>query len=473
MEVSLSQQHIRRRRTQRKGWSLPRIPAVERFRNWRGLLHLVPVRGRRNSGGAGSVLGKGGQPPSAGVTGFSFRHSGTSTAAGGLFSGVGPVPAARRRRARTWGWLRLLRNSLAPGAGGPRMPRLTRENQQRASLLFFRLGGHVSSPVNMPLWLGSVLFLIMISLGSPYGVIAGVDFSGGAPRELALPEQGLFENLMEAEPLASAQGVQSSSAREGRGGREESEELTVPENAVEAVAAEDYTVQKGEVLSRIAERFGLSVGTLISYNGIENVRRVMAGTELKIPSRDGVLYQVERGDNLSYISQKYNVSLSRILDANNLQTATSHPGSRLFLPGAAMDPYQLKKALGELFIYPTRGRLTSYYGMRLDPFTGMRQFHNGIDIANQAGTPVRAAMDGYVREVGVHSVYGNYVILGHDNQYQTLYAHLRRIRVAKGRRISQGQALGNMGNTGYSTGSHLHFSIFKGGKHANPLEYLR
>ncbi|MGI9256115.1 MAG: M23 family metallopeptidase, partial [Salinispira sp.] len=144
-----------------------------------------------------------------------------------------------------------------------------------------------------------------------------------------------------------------------------------------------------------------------------------------------------------------------------------------FIPGARMDSTALKLVLGELFIFPTNGRFTSGFGYRADPFTGQRRFHNGIDLANNPGTSVRASMAGTV--VHIESQIGNYgkfIIIQHAGGFQTLYAHLNTIGVNRGEYIYQGETIGRMGNTGRSTGPHLHFSIIRNGVFENPLNYL-
>ena len=233
-----------------------------------------------------------------------------------------------------------------------------------------------------------------------------------------------------------------------------------------------YTVKSGETISEIAIRYGLRMDTLISLNQISDVRRIWAGATIQIPSRDGLLYTVQQGDSLDTIGQKHSCSVNSLVDANNLQSEVISKGQTLFVPGARMSNYELKKALGELFIYPTRGRLTSYFGFRNNPFTGVRQFHNGVDLANRAGTNIYASLGGTVKSVAVHPTWGRYIIVSHIDGFQTWYAHLSSASVKAGQYVSQGQKLGEMGTTGYSTGNHLHFSIFRRGKPVDPLAYL-
>ena len=148
-------------------------------------------------------------------------------------------------------------------------------------------------------------------------------------------------------------------------------------------------------------------------------------------------------------------------------------GQVVFVPEARMNRTELKLILGELFRLPVSGRYTSGFGMRNDPFTGLRRFHNGIDWANALGTPIRAAGSG--RVVHIESQIGNYgkfLIVRHDDGFQTLYAHLSSFDVGVGDFVYQGDILGRMGNTGRSTGPHLHFSVIRNGRFVNPLNYL-
>jgi murein DD-endopeptidase MepM/ murein hydrolase activator NlpD len=137
-----------------------------------------------------------------------------------------------------------------------------------------------------------------------------------------------------------------------------------------------------------------------------------------------------------------------------------------------MPAEDLRLALGELFVYPIRGRLTSSFGWRLDPISGVRRFHAALDLAASTGTTVKAAMDGRIATVGYNATYGNYIIMSHSGGYQTLYAHLHSVSVRKDAAVNQGSKIGEVGNTGYSTGPHLHFAVFRNGKAVNPLDYL-
>jgi murein DD-endopeptidase MepM/ murein hydrolase activator NlpD len=166
------------------------------------------------------------------------------------------------------------------------------------------------------------------------------------------------------------------------------------------------------------------------------------------------------------------VALNELLDWNNLETSVIVPGQELFIPSGRLSEMERNRVFGRLFIYPTKGRITDRYGMRRDPFTGLRRFHNGIDLAGSVGTPVFASMSGRVAMLGYNPTYGKYLIMTHPEGFQTLYGHLDAFRVQKGQNVKQGQRIADMGNSGYSTGSHLHFSIFRRGEPIDPFEYL-
>jgi len=248
--------------------------------------------------------------------------------------------------------------------------------------------------------------------------------------------------------------------------------ITPDENFLDSISTSSYTVRSGDTISGIAQRFNLSMDTVISFNNIQDARGLKVGVVLTIPNSSGLKYRVRRGDYLGGIAKKFGVALNELLDWNNLGTSMIVPGQELFIPNARLSEMERNRVFGRLFIYPTKGRITDRFGMRRDPFTGMRRFHNGVDLAGPVGTPVIASMSGKVAMLGYNPTYGKYLILTHPEGFQTLYGHLSTFRVQKGESVSQGQRIANMGNSGYSTGSHLHFSIFRRGEPIDPFEYL-
>jgi murein DD-endopeptidase MepM/ murein hydrolase activator NlpD len=122
-------------------------------------------------------------------------------------------------------------------------------------------------------------------------------------------------------------------------------------------------------------------------------------------------------------------------------------------------------------LWPTEGYVTSRFGPRTSPFTGQPQHHTGVDIAAPPGTPIRAAADGIVTFAGTLPGYGNAVVLTHGFGFKTFYGHNQRNQVSKGQTIKRGQVIAFVGNTGYSTGAHLHYEVLLNDQPHDPLKY--
>lgn len=123
-------------------------------------------------------------------------------------------------------------------------------------------------------------------------------------------------------------------------------------------------------------------------------------------------------------------------------------------------------------IWPTRGFITSPFGWRINPITGGREMHEGIDIATQLGNPVEAPSNGIISYAAWESGYGNTVIIDHGYGVTTLYGHLSSIAVKVGEVVKRGQLIGRIGDTGFSTGPHLHYEVRVNGIPVNPMRYL-
>ncbi len=118
---------------------------------------------------------------------------------------------------------------------------------------------------------------------------------------------------------------------------------------------------------------------------------------------------------------------------------------------------------------PVGGPVTSAFGMRVHPVTGVRKLHDGVDLGAPCGTPVRAARAGVVRTAGRDGAYGNRVVLDHGDGLRTAYAHLSSTSVSPGRRIDARTVVGRVGSTGLSTGCHLHFMVLRDGRPVDPM----
>ena len=128
----------------------------------------------------------------------------------------------------------------------------------------------------------------------------------------------------------------------------------------------------------------------------------------------------------------------------------------------------------ETFLFPTAAGtvLTSPYGYRTHPLTGNYTMHNGVDLANNSGTPIYATKSGYVTTAVYNYAYGYYVTINHMDGYSSLYGHMTNYIVSEGQYVTRGEVIGYMGSTGWSTGPHLHFTIYYNGATVNPMNYI-
>jgi LysM repeat protein len=316
----------------------------------------------------------------------------------------------------------------------------------------FRLG-KIIRPSGIILFVASLVIFCIFSLAN----------AGSFTKPGSLPVR--LGDTSELESFASDNLVAESNRAES------TTELSV--HAMNTLKVAQYRVKSGESVSSIAKKFKLNIDTLVSYNNIKTVHSVIPETMLGIPNTNGLTYRVGSGDCLTGIASRYKVPLNSILDWNDLKSDTIKAGTALFIPGARMSRNELNKVLGTIFIWPVRGIISSPYGYRIHPIDGSKSFHNGLDIAGNEGTPIKAAMAGKVLKTGKNFLYGNYIILGHDDGFQTLYGHLSAFECQEGKYVDQGAEIGKMGNTGYSTGDHLHFTVFKNGETVDPLSYLK
>jgi len=180
-------------------------------------------------------------------------------------------------------------------------------------------------------------------------------------------------------------------------------------------------------------------------------------------TKEGYYYNVESGDSLWLISRRLNISVNKLMTYNNLKSLNIKVGQKLWIPGIKSS----KK-----FVWPVRGRISSPFGNRINPISHTKEFHPGIDIANKIGTPILASRSGRVSYSGWIRGYGKVIVINHSGGYSTLYAHMSKQIAKKGQYVYQGQKIGEVGSTGYSTGPHVHFEIRLNGKKMNPIKYL-
>lgn len=191
-------------------------------------------------------------------------------------------------------------------------------------------------------------------------------------------------------------------------------------------------------------------------------------------SSDGVYHTVEEGQTLYDIAKAYNVSIEDLKQANSIEDETKLSiGAQLWIPGAkklasvGRDQDSHRKVLPGFLAWPVDGGIiTSRFGLRNS------RNHDGIDIGAKEGTPILAAADGKVVFNGWMHGYGRMLIVKHANHLTTVYAHNSKNNVKKNSRVKRGQTIGEVGQTGRSTGPHLHFEVRNDTHPKNPLLYL-
>lgn len=249
-----------------------------------------------------------------------------------------------------------------------------------------------------------------------------------------------------------------------------------------------HVVQEGETLSDIAARYGLRVDTILWQNNLAANAAIKPGQELEILPVDGVRHQVARGETIFSIAKKYGLDESQaqlIVDYPfneflNDETFELATGQYVMVPEGT-PPRAIASTPRQRTVInvttPDAGAVAPT-GTFIRPATGMVSqgysfYHKAVDIANRGAGPILAADSGTVVEAGWDpSGYGNRVSIDHHNGTVTLYAHMSVLQVAPGQNVNRGDVLGQMGSTGRSTGTHLHFEIRQGGVFLNPLQVL-
>lgn len=219
-----------------------------------------------------------------------------------------------------------------------------------------------------------------------------------------------------------------------------------------------YKIQKGDNFFTVMARTMLNHDTLSSVNRLSSLWDVTPGETWYIPNMRGIAIEGE----LNSLARKYRMPA---------ESLAAVPGRKdmFFIPGRQFDKEERSYFNLKAFIRPVdAGYISSKFGYRKDPFKDRKKFHKGIDIAVPIGAEVKASSSGRIIFSGRKGGYGNTVIIEHRNGYRTLYGHLSKLRVRKGQQVKQGQLIALSGNTGRSTGPHLHFEVHRKGKPVKP-----
>lgn len=286
-------------------------------------------------------------------------------------------------------------------------------------------------------------------------------------------EAGVFGTNSQNIGLSSAALPTLNSAYSGGGEINISDDALLPDTGVLGTAADIseirpqsdqislYVVRSGDSLSGIAEMFGVSVNTIRWANSLSSKDSLQVGQTLTILPINGIRHVVQEGETLESIAKKYKGDAEEIANFNEIATLAA--GSEIMIPGGE-EPETTQSGSKA----PARGssgpNYAGYYAKPLANYVRTQGIHgnNGVDLATRLGAPVMAAASGKVIVAlsgGWNGGYGNYVVISHPNGTQTLYAHLLDITTAVGATVAQGETIGHLGNTGKSTGPHLHFEV--------------
>ncbi len=272
------------------------------------------------------------------------------------------------------------------------------------------------------------------------------------------------------------------------------------ENGAPPLSFFRYELSEDDTFLRVASRLTLPQATIASLNGLREARFPSDLEEIVIPNQPGVFAPIEPDSDLEYMlsgridpgeldifteedpdpemrtPEDPAVSEERTVGEEGIRTSV-HVGEKTrdfyFFPGDDFTGEERRAFLGILFRSPlTEFRISSPFGSRPNPFTGRMSFHTGIDMVAPPGTPIRAAREGTVVAADRDRVYGKYVIIEHDRVFTTFYGHMNEIRVDLGESVQAGTVVGTVGNTGLSTGPHLHFEVRVRGEARDPAQFI-
>lgn len=295
----------------------------------------------------------------------------------------------------------------------------------------------------------------------------------------------VFSDRIEAIIMRRGRGEEGGSgyllATEGTGGAE----TMIADDKLRKGEVYEYRVQEGDTVSSIAEKFGVSIDTIVWENELKSAEAIKPRQILRILPITGVRYRVKRGETIYSIAKKHQVEAQGIIDypfntfAND-ETFALNAGQEIMIPEGikprevvidttrylARTVAPIPGVVGEgTFMWPTSGRISQRFYW----------YHRAVDIASADSPNILASQGGTVVTSGWGGGYGNHVIIDHGNGYQTLYGHMRTgsVVVQPGQKVAQGAKLGVMGSTGRSTGPHLHFEIMGPKGKQDPLSILK
>ena len=335
------------------------------------------------------------------------------------------------------------------------------------------------------------LLTIIVPVSVHAGVLDGILHADTANASSSNPEVTTTNSVLDAPVLTAAQNPDPQSVSNG-------DEILVEDGALVSMGPVDkddikaahtenageitvYTVRPGDSLSEIAAMFDVTANTILWANELTRASTIQPGDNLIILPVAGVRHVVKSGDTIASIAKKYEGNADEIVSYNQLASAADiSAGDTLVIPGGEVQAaVVVKKPVIAKSVKITGSGSSLNLGLDssgtlVNPAPGTIKTqgihgYNGVDLGGHIGTTVRAAAAGQViiaKASGWNGGYGSYIVIKHQNGTQTLYGHLSRVDVVVGEKVSQAETIGAIGNSGKSTGPHLHFEV-RGGK--NPF----
>jgi murein DD-endopeptidase MepM/ murein hydrolase activator NlpD len=229
-----------------------------------------------------------------------------------------------------------------------------------------------------------------------------------------------------------------------------------------------YKVKQSDNFWKILTKTSLNIDTLSAINSLPSPLDVYPGKEIFISNMRGVIYKVNTNDTIEDISKKYNIEKEYICKVNKI-TDYKINKEYIFIPLGEFSNIERSLFLGVGFASPLKKYTrTSAFGRRIDPFNKKFGFHPGVDLACPIGSNVYAARKGKVIFSGYQGGYGLLLIVKHEHGYSSYYGHLKKVLMKEGDIVERGNLIGISGDSGRSTGPHLHFEVRKETRPINP-----
>jgi murein DD-endopeptidase MepM/ murein hydrolase activator NlpD len=241
------------------------------------------------------------------------------------------------------------------------------------------------------------------------------------------------------------------------------------------VNQKDEIVTQRRQIQKFTNEINTLKSTLVELNNFEKKIRIIANIEK--PAEDDSLFGVGGSTPEDLDSQAPSIEnqngLMREMHFQTRQLTLASINQKDGLESLYNELVKQRNLLSSTpSIRPATGWISSRFGYRESPFTGLREFHKGLDIANREGTPIIATADGTVTFAGSKGFLGKLVVVSHGHGMITRYGHLQKILVKRKENVKRGDTLGYMGNTGRGTGSHVHYEVLLHGIPVNPKKYI-